>query len=154
MGASRHAWTFDSPGTRSSGAPGATATYSSGTPVSRALWCVATKRHQFNNYTSPALKEQEEITASFFILIVIGFFGFLLFTMMISNIISSKRENYIDYVFSEKFNGQGKEEILPRKESQDTVVTICNKSALESEKHDNNNNIPEMPSTDTSFPNV
>lgn len=112
------------------------------------------KRHQFNNYTSPALKEQEEITASFFILIIIGFFGFLLFTMMISNIISSKRENYVDYVFSEKFNGQGKEEILPRKESQDMVVTICNKAALESEKHDNNNNIPETPSTDTSFQNV
>ncbi|KAJ6662408.1 hypothetical protein lerEdw1_011821 [Lerista edwardsae] len=52
------------------------------------------------NYTNPYLEEQEELTASLYILIVIGFFGFLLFSLMISNIVNRKRENYVDYLYN------------------------------------------------------
>uniref|UniRef100_A0A8C3R7S0 Uncharacterized protein n=1 Tax=Cyanoderma ruficeps TaxID=181631 RepID=A0A8C3R7S0_9PASS len=58
------------------------------------------KALRFNNYSNPALELQEEIMASFYILIIVGFFGFLLFVMMLSNIVSSKPENYMDYLYS------------------------------------------------------
>uniref|UniRef100_A0A8C5INC9 Uncharacterized protein n=1 Tax=Junco hyemalis TaxID=40217 RepID=A0A8C5INC9_JUNHY len=38
------------------------------------------KALRFNNYSNPALELQEEIMASFYILIIVGFFGFLLFS--------------------------------------------------------------------------
>uniref|UniRef100_A0A8C3M837 Uncharacterized protein n=1 Tax=Geospiza parvula TaxID=87175 RepID=A0A8C3M837_GEOPR len=60
------------------------------------------KALRFNNYSNPALELQEEIMASFYILIIVGFFGFLLFVMMLSNIVSSKPENYMDYLYSGK----------------------------------------------------
>lgn len=55
------------------------------------------------NYTNPSLVQQEEISASLYILIIIGFFGFLLFSMMLSNIVLRQRENYMDYLFQNKF---------------------------------------------------
>lgn len=62
------------------------------------------KALRFNNYSNPALELQEEIMASFYILIIVGFFGFLLFVMMLSNIVSSKPENYMDYLYSGKLS--------------------------------------------------
>uniref|UniRef100_A0A8C8RYX2 Uncharacterized protein n=1 Tax=Pelusios castaneus TaxID=367368 RepID=A0A8C8RYX2_9SAUR len=88
------------------------------------------KSVRFNNFTSPALKEQEDITASFYILIMVGFFGFLLFSLMISNIISNKPENYIDYLYSGKFSTQGPEKGHQRKDSKDTLIIISNKSRI------------------------
>uniref|UniRef100_A0A669QRP3 Uncharacterized protein n=1 Tax=Phasianus colchicus TaxID=9054 RepID=A0A669QRP3_PHACC len=82
------------------------------------------KTLRFNNYSNPALEMQEEIMASFYILIIVGFFGFLLFVMMLSNIVSSKPENYIDYLYSGKFNTQRSKVELSEKESKDTFVII------------------------------
>uniref|UniRef100_A0A8C2T6T4 Uncharacterized protein n=1 Tax=Coturnix japonica TaxID=93934 RepID=A0A8C2T6T4_COTJA len=42
------------------------------------------KTLRFNNHSNPALEMQEEIMASFYILIIVGFFGFLLFVMMLT----------------------------------------------------------------------
>uniref|UniRef100_A0A8C4VRM8 Uncharacterized protein n=2 Tax=Gopherus TaxID=38771 RepID=A0A8C4VRM8_9SAUR len=118
------------------------------------------KSVRLNNFTSPALKEQEEITASFYILIIVGFFGFLLFSLMISNIVSNKPENYIDYLYSGKFNNQGNERGLHRKESKDTSVTIRDKvmvdpnNTREWQKTDSNNNEPEAPSQEAVLRNI
>lgn len=118
------------------------------------------KSVRLNNFTSPALKEQEEITASFFIFIIVGFFGFLLFSLMISNIISNKPENYIDYLYSGKLNTQGNENGLQRKDSKDTLVIISNKAIVdlnntsEWQKTDSNNNEPETPSPEAALRNV
>ncbi|CAM5079242.1 unnamed protein product [Eretmochelys imbricata] len=118
------------------------------------------KNARLNNFTSPALKEQEEITASFYILIIVGFFGFLLFSLMISNIVSNKPENYIDYLYSGKFNSQGIERGLQRKESKDTSVTISDEvmvdpsNTRERQKTDSNNNEPETPSQEAALRNV
>ncbi|KAH1186372.1 hypothetical protein KIL84_019121 [Mauremys mutica] len=118
------------------------------------------KSVRLNNFTSPALKEQEEITASFYILIIVGFFGFLLFSLMISNIVSNKPENYIDYLYSGKFNNQGNEKGLHRKESKDISVTISDKvmvdpnNTREWQKTDSNNNEPEAPSQEAILRNI
>uniref|UniRef100_A0A8V0YJ84 Uncharacterized protein n=1 Tax=Gallus gallus TaxID=9031 RepID=A0A8V0YJ84_CHICK len=75
------------------------------------------KTLRFNNHSNPALEMQEEIMASFYILIIVGFFGFLLFVMMLSNIVSSKPENYIDYLYSGKLNPQRSRVELSGKET-------------------------------------
>uniref|UniRef100_A0A8C6Z576 Uncharacterized protein n=1 Tax=Nothoprocta perdicaria TaxID=30464 RepID=A0A8C6Z576_NOTPE len=82
------------------------------------------KTLRFNNFSNPALELQEEIMASFYILIIVGFFGFLLFVMMLSNIVSSKPENYIEYLYSGKFNLPRAQVELPGKDSKDTLVII------------------------------
>uniref|UniRef100_A0A8D0F8N2 Uncharacterized protein n=1 Tax=Strix occidentalis caurina TaxID=311401 RepID=A0A8D0F8N2_STROC len=89
------------------------------------------KNLRFNNFSNPALEMQEEIMASFYILIIVGFFGFLLFVMMLSNIVSSKPENYIDYLYSGKLNPQRSKVELPGKESKDTFFIINSTALLE-----------------------
>lgn len=63
------------------------------------------EKQAYLNFTNPYLVEQEEIAASLYILIVVGFFGFLLFSLMMTNIVYRQRENYMDYLYSEKFSG-------------------------------------------------
>ncbi|KAJ7320553.1 hypothetical protein JRQ81_020064 [Phrynocephalus forsythii] len=63
------------------------------------------EKQAYLNFTNPYLAEQEEIAASLYILIVVGFFGFLLFSLMMTNIVYRQRENYMDYLYSEKFSG-------------------------------------------------
>uniref|UniRef100_A0A8C5X063 Uncharacterized protein n=1 Tax=Malurus cyaneus samueli TaxID=2593467 RepID=A0A8C5X063_9PASS len=87
------------------------------------------KALRFNNYSNPALELQEEIMASFYILVIVGFFGFLLFVMMLSNIVSSKPENYMDYLYSGKVGPVRGTVELPPKEPTDTFI-IINSSAL------------------------
>ncbi|KAF1458154.1 hypothetical protein FQV08_0014710, partial [Pygoscelis antarcticus] len=113
------------------------------------------KTLRFNNFSNPALEMQEEIMASFYILIIVGFFGFLLFVMMLSNIVSSKPENYIDYLYSGKLNPQRSKVELPGKESKDTFVTINSTALLELQMQEGKNNPgPEAPSTDAALRNV
>uniref|UniRef100_A0A8C9N899 Uncharacterized protein n=1 Tax=Serinus canaria TaxID=9135 RepID=A0A8C9N899_SERCA len=81
------------------------------------------KTLRFNNYSNPALELQEEIMASFYILIIVGFFGFLLFVMMLSNIVSSKPENYMDYLYSGKLSPPRGQLELPQTLSKDTRDT-------------------------------
>lgn len=69
------------------------------------LYIYMQDRERKLNYTNPSLVQQEEISASLYILIIIGFFGFLLFSMMLSNIVLRQRENYMDYLFQDKFPG-------------------------------------------------
>lgn len=93
------------------------------------------KALRFNNYSNPALELQEEIMASFYILIIVGFFGFLLFVMMLSNIVSSKPENYMDYLYSGKLSPARGQVELPGAESKDSkdsrdTFIIINSSAL------------------------
>lgn len=93
------------------------------------------KALRFNNYSNPALELQEEIMASFYILIIVGFFGFLLFVMMLSNIVSSKPENYMEYLYSGKLGPPRGQVELPGPESRDTRDTrdtfiIINSAAL------------------------
>uniref|UniRef100_A0A8C3TWD8 Uncharacterized protein n=1 Tax=Catharus ustulatus TaxID=91951 RepID=A0A8C3TWD8_CATUS len=78
------------------------------------------KALRFNNYSNPALELQEEIMASFYILIIVGFFGFLLFVMMLSNIVSSKPENYMEYLYSGKLGPPRGQVELPGAESKDS----------------------------------
>uniref|UniRef100_A0A803Y693 Uncharacterized protein n=1 Tax=Meleagris gallopavo TaxID=9103 RepID=A0A803Y693_MELGA len=94
------------------------------------------KTLRFNNHSNPALELQEEIMASFYILIIVGFFGFLLFVMMLSNIVSSKPENYIDYLYSGKFNPQRSKVELSEKESKDTFVIINAAALMDLQKQD------------------
>ncbi|KAJ7428413.1 hypothetical protein BTVI_00686 [Pitangus sulphuratus] len=89
------------------------------------------KALRFNNYSNPALELQEEIMASFYILIIVGFFGFLLFVMMLSNIVASKPENYIDYLYSGKLGPARSKVELPGKENKDTFVIINSSAFLE-----------------------
>uniref|UniRef100_A0A663N9F2 Uncharacterized protein n=1 Tax=Athene cunicularia TaxID=194338 RepID=A0A663N9F2_ATHCN len=113
------------------------------------------KNLRFNNFSNPALEMQEEIMASFYILIIVGFFGFLLFVMMLSNIVSSKPENYIDYLYSGKLNHQRSKVELPGKESKDTFFIINSTALLELQRQDGKNNHgSEVPSTDTVLRNV
>uniref|UniRef100_A0A674GN46 Uncharacterized protein n=1 Tax=Taeniopygia guttata TaxID=59729 RepID=A0A674GN46_TAEGU len=81
------------------------------------------KTLRFNNYSNPALELQEEIMASFYILIIVGFFGFLLFVMMLSNIVASKPENYMDYLYSGKLSPPRGQLELPQSHSRDTKDT-------------------------------
>ncbi|NXS12712.1 SM34B protein, partial [Neodrepanis coruscans] len=87
------------------------------------------KSLRFNNYSNPALELQEEIMASFYILIIVGFFGFLLFVMMLSNIVASKPENYIDYLYSGKLQ-------LPGREARDTLVISNSSAFLQLQRHE------------------
>lgn len=113
------------------------------------------KTLRFNNFSNPALEMQEELMASFYILIIIGFFGFLLFVMMLSNIVSSKPENYMDYLYSGKFNPQKSQVELPGKDSKDTFIIINSAALLELQKQDGKNSPgSEVPSTDTALKNV
>ncbi|CAM9635130.1 unnamed protein product [Bubo scandiacus] len=113
------------------------------------------KNLRFNNFSNPALEIQEEIMASFYILIIVGFFGFLLFVMMLSNIVSSKPENYIDYLYSGKLNPQRNKVELPGKESKDTFFIINSTALLELQRQDSKNKPgSEVPSTDTVLRNV
>lgn len=89
------------------------------------------KALRFNNYSNPALELQEEIMASFYILIIVGFFGFLLFVMMLSNIVSSKPENYMDYLYSGKLGPPRGPVELPGAESKDTFVIINSAAFLD-----------------------
>ncbi|GAB0178200.1 hypothetical protein GRJ2_000285300 [Grus japonensis] len=112
------------------------------------------KTLRFNNFSNPALEMQEEIMASFYILIIVGFFGFLLFVMMLSNIVSSKPENYIDYLYSGKLNPQRSKVELPGKESKDTFI-INSTALLELQRQDGKNNPgSEALSTDAVLRNV
>uniref|UniRef100_A0A8C4JU08 SM34B protein n=1 Tax=Dromaius novaehollandiae TaxID=8790 RepID=A0A8C4JU08_DRONO len=112
------------------------------------------KTLRFNNFSNPALELQEEIMASFYILIIVGFFGFLLFVMMLSNIVSSKPENYIDYLYSGKLNLPRAKVEIPGKDSQDTLVIINNTALMELQKQDDKNTVSETPSTDAALRNV
>uniref|UniRef100_A0A8C3KAP4 Uncharacterized protein n=1 Tax=Calidris pygmaea TaxID=425635 RepID=A0A8C3KAP4_9CHAR len=113
------------------------------------------KTLRFNNFSNPALELQEEIMASFYILIIVGFFGFLLFVMMLSNIVSSKPENYIDYLYSGKLNPQRSKVELPGKESEDTFVIINSAAFLEQLRQDGKTSPgSEASSTDTVLRNV
>lgn len=113
------------------------------------------KTPRFNNYSNPALEMQEEIMASFYILIIVGFFGFLLFVMMLSNIVSSKPENYIDYLYSGKINPQRSKVELPGKASKDTFVIINSTALLELQRQDGKYNTgPEATSADAVLRNV
>ncbi|XP_068864542.1 small integral membrane protein 34 [Aphelocoma coerulescens] len=97
------------------------------------------KALRFNNYSNPALELQEEIMASFYILIIVGFFGFLLFVMMLSNIVSSKPENYMDYLYSGKLGPPRSQGELPGTESKDTFVIINSAAFLELQRQDGKN---------------
>lgn len=113
------------------------------------------KTLRFNNFSNPALEMQEEIMASFYILIIVGFFGFLLFVMMLSNIVSSKPENYIDYLYSGKLNPQRSKVEVPGKERKDTFVIINSTALLELQRQDGKYNPgSEVPSTDAVLRNV
>lgn len=113
------------------------------------------KTLRFNNHSNPALEIQEEIMASFYILIIVGFFGFLLFVMMLSNIVSSKPENYIDYLYSGKLNPQRSKMELPGKEIKDTFVIINSTALLELQRQDGKSNTgTEAASTDAVLKNV
>lgn len=113
------------------------------------------KTLRFSNFSNPALEMQEELMASFYILIIIGFFGFLLFVMMLSNIVSSKPENYMDYLYSGKFNPQKSQVELPGKDSKDTFILINSAALLELQRQDGKNNPgSEVPSTDAALKNV
>uniref|UniRef100_A0A8B9GBC1 Uncharacterized protein n=1 Tax=Amazona collaria TaxID=241587 RepID=A0A8B9GBC1_9PSIT len=112
------------------------------------------KTLRFNNYSNPALEMQEELMASFYILIIIGFFGFLLFVMMLSNIVSSKPENYMDYLYSGKFNPQKSQVELPGKDSKGTFI-INSAALLDLQRQDGKKNPgSELPSTDAALNNV
>lgn len=78
------------------------------------------------NYTNPYLEEQEELTASLYILIVIGFFGFLLFSLMISNIVSRRRVDYADFLYNGDF--WKNDRIVPQINKS---VIVANKSILQ-----------------------
>lgn len=95
------------------------------------------KALRFNNYSNPALELQEEIMASFYILIIVGFFGFLLFVMMLSNIVSSKPENYMDYLYSGKLSPPRARVELP--ESKDTFVLINSSAFLDLQRQEGKN---------------
>uniref|UniRef100_A0A8C4XML4 Uncharacterized protein n=1 Tax=Falco tinnunculus TaxID=100819 RepID=A0A8C4XML4_FALTI len=113
------------------------------------------KTLRFSNFSNPALEMQEEIMASFYILIIVGFFGFLLFVMMLSNIVSSKPENYIDYLYSGKLNPHRSIAELPGKESKDTFIIINSTALLELQRQDGKTNPgSEVPSTDAVLRNV
>uniref|UniRef100_A0A8C6JET2 Uncharacterized protein n=1 Tax=Melopsittacus undulatus TaxID=13146 RepID=A0A8C6JET2_MELUD len=113
------------------------------------------KTLRFNNFSNPALEMQEELMASFYILIIIGFFGFLLFVMMLSNIVSSKPENYMDYLYSGKFNPQKTQVELPGKDNKDTFIIINSAALLELQRQDGKNNPEsELPKTDAALKNV
>lgn len=100
------------------------------------------KTLRFRNFSNPALELQEEIMASFYILIIVGFFGFLLFVMMLSNIVSSKPENYIDYLYSGKLNPQRSKVELPGKEHKDTLIIINSTALLGLQRQDSKTNNP------------
>ncbi|OPJ66440.1 hypothetical protein AV530_016505 [Patagioenas fasciata monilis] len=113
------------------------------------------KTLRFTNFSNPALELQEEIMASFYILIIVGFFGFLLFVMMLSNIVSSKPENYIDYLYSGKLNLQRSNVELPGKEIKDTFIAINSAALLELQRQDGKNHSgPEAPNKDAVPKNV
>ncbi|XP_074938050.1 small integral membrane protein 34 [Phalacrocorax aristotelis] len=113
------------------------------------------KTLRFNNFSNPALEMQEEIMASFYILIIVGFFGFLLFVMMLSNIVSSKPENYIDYLYSGKLNSQRSKVELPGKDSKDTSIIINSTALLELQRQGSKNNpVSEALRTDAALKNV
>ncbi|XP_077049067.1 uncharacterized protein LOC143696513 isoform X1 [Agelaius phoeniceus] len=100
------------------------------------------KALRFNNYSNPALELQEEIMASFYILIIVGFFGFLLFVMMLSNIVSSKPENYMDYLYSGKLSPPRGQLELPQthsKDTRDTFVIINSAAFLDLQRQDSTN---------------
>ncbi|KAJ7421515.1 hypothetical protein WISP_42074 [Willisornis vidua] len=94
------------------------------------------KALRFNNYSNPALELQEEIMASFYILIIVGFFGFLLFVMMLSNIVSSKPENYLDYLYSGKLSPPRGRVGLPGMGTKDTFVIINSSALLELQRQE------------------
>ncbi|RLV88720.1 hypothetical protein DV515_00015359 [Chloebia gouldiae] len=96
------------------------------------------KALRFNNYSNPALELQEEIMASFYILIIVGFFGFLLFVMMLSNIVSSKPENYVDYLYSGKLELPQSHSRATKdtKDTKDTFVIINSAAFLDLQRQD------------------
>ncbi|CAN8197075.1 unnamed protein product [Coccothraustes coccothraustes] len=108
------------------------------------------KALRYNNYSNPALELQEEIMASFYILIIVGFFGFLLFVMMLSNIVSSKPENYMDYLYSGKLSPPRGQLELPQthskdtKDTRDTFVIINSAAFLDLQRQDG----PDQPGTE------
>ncbi|NXY90878.1 SM34B protein, partial [Alcedo cyanopectus] len=128
---------------------------SSLTPNLLHMYVEQKKTLRFNNFSNPALEIQEEIMASFYILIVVGFFGFLLFVMMLSNIVSSKPENYVDYLYSGKLNSHRSKVELPGKESKDTFVIINSTALLELQRQDGKSNHgPEVLSPEAVLRNV
>lgn len=62
--------------------------------------------------------------------------------MMLSNIVSSKPENYIDYLYSGKLNPQRSKVELPGKEHKDTFIIINSTALLGLQRQDSKTNNP------------
>lgn len=107
------------------------------------------------NYTNPYVQEQENIMASLFILIIVGFFGFLLFALMLSNIVFKKQENYMDCVYRETRQTAG------RKLSPEGKLAFLTKNAFSELNHIDQcqktvsfSTAPEAPSTESVLKSV
>lgn len=115
------------------------------------------KSARCSNSTAPnaAFFEEEEIMQSLYILIIVGFFGFLLFSLMLNNLVSKQRKNYTDYLYHGKFQADKRRPV-----SKDSLATIAKNVVSKpsnSGQHQNTDSCPtaaETPSIESVLRNV